>query len=128
MKLPLEYRWLKANGFEGFIPWYFIEDSFISELRSEYKKESGEDFYPFARRQDRDDVAGFIVFNGEVHKEVISVHLTWAGKQVRGFPRKTIFKDIFEWIKNEVILDTSEWMSEDDLQDILNEKGKNKSI
>ena len=128
MKLPLEYRWLKANGFDGFIPWYLIEGTFASELRQEYQKETGEDFYPFARRQDCDDVAGFIVFNDEVQKEVISVHLTWAGEHVRGLPRKRVFEDMFEWIKYQVILDTSEWMSEDDLQDILNEKGKNESI
>lgn len=124
MKLPLEYRWLKANGFKGFTPWYLTEDAFTKELKLEYKKETGEDFYPFARRQDRDEVAGFIIHNGEIQNAVISVHLTWAGKQVKGFPNKRLFKDLFEWIKNEVIPDTREWMSEDDLQDILNEKEK----
>jgi hypothetical protein len=120
MKLPLEYRWLKANGFKGFIPWYMIEEPNQDGLRAEYQKETGEDFFPFARRQDRDDVAGFKVVNGDIKNTVVSVHLTWSGKREQeGFPKRTDYRDMFEWLKNEVIHDTWEWMSEEDLQDII---------
>lgn len=117
MKLPLEYRWLKANGFKGFVPWHLIDNPGQEGLRVEYQKETGEDFYPFAFRQDCDDVAGFKVVNGEIEDTVISVHLTWAGTQEqKGFPRRTEYKNMFEWLKNEVISDTLEWMSEEDLE------------
>lgn len=121
MKLPLEYRWLKANGFNGFIPWYLIENS-VQERESlsrEYKQETGKDFYPFARRQDCDDVAGFKIKNSKIHSTVISVHLTWTGrKEQKGFPRINEYKNMFEWFKEEVIRDTFEWMSEEELENI----------
>ncbi len=120
MKFPLEYRWLKANGFEGFVPWYLINEPSQEGLRIEYQKETGEDFYPFARRQDCDDVAGFKVINGEISRLVVSVHLTWIGKREQeGFPGRTEYNDMFEWLKNEVIPDTLKWMSEEDLEDIF---------
>jgi hypothetical protein len=72
VKLPLEYRWLKANGFKGFVPWHLLEEPGQEGLRTEYKKETGEDFYPFAYRQDCDDVAGFNIEKGEIRKSVIS--------------------------------------------------------
>lgn len=62
----------------------------------EYQKETGQDFYPSARRQDCDDVAGFKIENGEIQKEVVSVHPSWAGKkEVEGFPAMVVYKDIF---------------------------------
>ena len=67
MKLPLEYRWLKANKFERFIPWYLI-DPFNSEaIRNEYQLETGKDFLPFARRQNNDDIAGFKIIDNQVN-------------------------------------------------------------
>ena len=119
MKLPIEYRWLKANGFKGFVPWYLIDEPGQDKLRVEYQKETGEDFYPFARRQDCDGVAGFTVINGDIQRSVVSTHLTWAGKREKsGFPDRSEYKDMFEWLKLEVIPDTWEWMSEEDLEDI----------
>ena len=121
MKLPLEYRWLKANGFNGFVPWYLIENSDREResLRKEYQQETGEDFYPFARRQDCDDVAGFKIKNGEINSIVVSVHLTWTGlREKKKFPRRKEYKNMFEWLKEEIIPDTLEWMSEEELEDI----------
>ncbi|MEM9508649.1 MAG: hypothetical protein AAGA16_13345 [Cyanobacteria bacterium P01_E01_bin.35] len=117
MKLPLEYRWLKANGFNGFVPWYLIESLDRETLRKEYRQETNKDFYPFARRQDSDDVAGFKIKNGKITSTVVSVHLTWTGRrEQKGFPRKNEYKNMFEWLKQEVIPDTLEWMSEEELQ------------
>jgi len=122
MELPIEYRWLKAHRFEGFLPWWFIDNPGQEGLRVEYQKETGEDFYPFARRQDCDDVAGFKVVNGEIQKEVVSVHLTWAGKrEVEGFPVKVVYKDLFEWLSQEVLPETADWVSEEDLADLEEE-------
>ncbi len=121
MKLPLEYRWLKANGFKGFVPWHLIKDIGQESLRIEYQKETGKDFYPFAQRQDCDDVAGFKVVNGEIQSEVINVHLTWSGKHEKeGFPSQEEYKDMFDWLKHDVISDTLDWMSEEDLMELEN--------
>lgn len=119
MELPIEYRWLKAHKFEGFLPWWFIEQPGQEGLRLEYQKETGEDFYPFARRQDCDDVAGFKVIGGKILSEVVSVHLTWSGKrEVEGFPSKSEYSDILAWLVQEVITETSDWISEEDLADL----------
>jgi hypothetical protein len=119
MKLPLEYRWLKANGFKGFVPWQIIDEAQIAALRSEYRKETGKDFYPFAQRQDCDDVAGFKIENGMIESTVVFVHLTWSGKnENNGYPSHTEFSDMFGWLKEVVIADTEDWMSEEDLEDL----------
>jgi len=33
MELPIEYCWLKAHKFEGFLPWWFIEQPSQEGLR-----------------------------------------------------------------------------------------------
>lgn len=119
MKLPLEFRWLKANGFKGFVPWCLLDQPGHEGLRKEYQLETGEDFYPIARRQDCDDVAGFEVVNGEILSKVINTHLTWSGKyELEGYPIREEYKDMFEWLMHDVIPNTWEWMSEEDLEDI----------
>ena len=122
MKLPLEYRWLKANGFSGFEPWNLLDESDGDGLRNEYQKETGNDFYPIARRYDCDDVAGFEVVEGNVKSNVINVHLTWSGsRESDGYPRMTKFNTMFDWLKEQVIDDTIDWMSEEELDDLLND-------
>jgi hypothetical protein len=122
MKLPIEYRWLKAHKFQGLLPWWFVENPGQEGLRKEYQKETGEDFYPFARRQDRDDVAGFKVVNGEILSTVVSVHLTWVGKrEIEGFPARAEYKNIFSWLSEEVLSETAEWVTEEDLEDLESE-------
>ena len=86
-------------------------------IRLEYQQETGDDFYPFARRQDRDDVAGFKIVDGEIQQTVISVHLTWVGKKERpGFPLRCEYTDLFQWLQEEVIPETIAWASEDELE------------
>lgn len=122
MKLPIEYRWLKAHRFEGFLPWWFIDTPGQEGLRVEYQKETGQDFYPFARRQDCDDVAGFMIKNGEIQKEIVSVHLTWKGKlEAEGFPAMVVYKDIFAWLSQEVLPETADWLTEEELVELEEE-------
>lgn len=116
-KLPLEYRWLTANGFKGFIPWLLIEELGEAHARAEYQVESGKDFYPFAYRQDCDDIAGFKVEKGEILSEVISVHLTWSHRYEGDYLSPVEFKNMFDWLKIEVIPETSDWMSEEEIED-----------
>jgi len=119
-EVPLALRWLRAHGLRGLTPWHFINDSEESTgLRSEYRREvSGgsqpeQDFFPFARRQDQDDVAGFVVEHGTVTGKVIEVHLTWRGlAESSGWPGVERYDNVWEWMKT-VIDETAAWCSED---------------
>jgi hypothetical protein len=53
MKYPLKYRWLMAQGFSGFLPWYFIEPKELKAFRKEYQRGTGNEFLPFVRREDK---------------------------------------------------------------------------
>ena len=132
VKLPLEYRWLVANGFKGFHPWYLIDENSESyevlealkrkriAIRREYKVETSEDFYPIAFRDDCDDFAGYEMVDGVIQAEFITVHLTWTQKkELPGFPSRTRFRSMFDWVSKQVIPDTEEWMTEEDLLDLL---------
>lgn len=121
IQMPLSYRWLQAQGFKGFMPWQLIDMPGSPGLRKEFQLETGElDFYPFARRQDCDDVAGFEVIQGQIQEAVISVHLTWVGRKEReGFPSFSRYKDLFEWFQQELLPDTQDWMNEEELNELL---------
>jgi hypothetical protein len=120
MELPIEYRWLKAHDFNILTPWYLIEPDESSGIRKEYQAETGLDIIPFARRQDRDDIAGFKITEGEVQKAVMTVHLTWSSKLERkGFPSTRESSDLFDWIKVIMLPESQEWMTEDELEDII---------
>lgn len=73
------------------------------------------DIYPFARRQDQDEIVGFVVRDGIVMEAVLQVHLTWkSGVEVAGFPSTTRFADLWQWLKS-AIDDTAEWCSKEAL-------------
>lgn len=122
MELPLTYRWLKAHKFELLTPWHW-ENHRIAALQKEYNKETDQDIYPFASRQDNDDIAGFKIVNGEITETVLNVHLTWSSKRERtGYPSTEEFANILEWIKAKMLSETIDWITEDELTD-LNAKG-----
>ena len=119
MELPLEYRWLKAHKFEGLTPWYFIGSEEVEGLRREYQIETEQDLFPFARRQDNDDIAGFEIKNGTISSKIITVHLTWTTKrELKVYQNSKISTDIFEWLTKIVIPASKDWMTEADLADI----------
>lgn len=121
MKLPLEYRWLKAHNFNGFTPWHLIESKKSEWLRKEYQLETGNVIFPFAKRQDNDVIAGFEILNGNITSNVLTVHLTWSSKNEKnGFPITKLSKNVFDWMKTVVIPATEAWMSEEDLEDLKN--------
>jgi hypothetical protein len=120
MEYPIEYRWLKAHKFNILTPWFWIEPNDSEVLRKEYQLESGMDIVPFARRQDNDDIAGFRSVNGEIQKNVVTVHLTWSsGLEIKGYPVSRDSSDLLEWIKEIMLPDSKEWMTEDELEDLI---------
>ena len=120
MTLPIEYRWLKAHDFKLMTPWYLLEISAgVSGIRKEYRLESGKDLLPFARRQDNDDIAGFIMSNGNILPEVLTVHLTWSGKLEReGYPITNKSQSMLLWITEVVFPATQDWISEEELRNM----------
>jgi hypothetical protein len=84
-ELPVGYRWLVLKGLVDLCPWYLIEEQEDAEIfRGELLREIAspnisliEDWFPFARRYDCDDFAGFVIEEGNVKPEVVVVHLTF---------------------------------------------------
>ncbi|MCR9251426.1 MAG: hypothetical protein NXI20_13440 [bacterium] len=123
MDLPLEYRWLQAHKFEGLTPWDFFEPGEEQAFRNEYQRETGNDIFPFATRQDNDDIAGFEVIDGIAQSTVLTVHLTWSKKRESpGYPSISESKDLFEWMKEVLLPETQEWMDEDELENLLDDE------
>lgn len=124
-KLPLPYRWLRAHGVAMLRPWYFLDaarDATVIEgLRREFRLEvdGALDLVPFARRQDMDTIAGFVVEDGAVTNRVCTVHLTWIGKPERpGWPARNTEASFQDWLRNVMLSDSFDWMNEEDLADI----------
>ncbi|MCP4374297.1 MAG: hypothetical protein GY797_40280 [Deltaproteobacteria bacterium] len=126
---PLPYRWFISKGLTNWEPWSFIDDDVSVECRPDFSKnkfavnafknETASDFdiYLFARRQDRDDFAFFVIRDGKVEDRVISIHLSFAGKLDIKQPLKyeEKYHTFLEWINNIVIQDVDDWMEEEDL-------------
>lgn len=126
-RLPLLYRWLRAHGAKGLTPWHFLEQDRdqqrIQSLRKEYALEVGgtSEILPFAARQDMDTIAGFVIEAGEIKDVVVTVHLTWAGrKEQPGWPAQGSQQTFQQWLTEVLVTDAAEWMTEEDLEDILN--------
>ena len=121
-KLPIEYRWLRGHGIVGLTPWWFVDDSEeIQALQAEYERETGDSsgWMPFMRRQDCDDVAGFLVNKLEITAQVVVVHLTWSGVlEQQGFPLEQGPLHFGEFIAQVVVRDSQDWMSEGELAEI----------
>jgi hypothetical protein len=109
---PFAYRWLVEQGLTRFGPWYFIEEQAGSDrFRAEFAKEVAapnpspvKDFQPFARHAACDDFAGFLIRDGRVTKEVLYVHLTFAGRpELPGYPSMTHYEDVWAWLSDCVV-------------------------
>jgi hypothetical protein len=126
---PLPYRWFLIKGLSNWQPWYFIDTaesvqqpprfSENQNFARAFKAQTGADFdvYLFARRQDMDDFAFFVVRDGKIEDRVVRIHLSFANRLERLSPlRYSDMKLTFiQWVHDEVILDVADWMSEEDL-------------
>jgi hypothetical protein len=124
--LPLPYRWFLNKGLTNWQPWYFVDlDSPSREttdfLQQQFLLESGADFdvYLFARRQDMDDFAFFVVKDGVIEDKVICFHLSFAKKLELAVPLQysNINRTFLQWIEKIVLPEVAEWISEEDLDD-----------
>lgn len=119
--LPIGYRWLRVHGLVGLRPWMFVDSpEEAQELRGELVCEVAppnlcpvRDLLPFALRKDRDEVAGFVVANGQLTQEVALVHLSFKGRPERD--RELVvkrFADIWEFAREALLEDARDWANE----------------
>lgn len=110
--LPFAYRWLVSQGLTQFGPWQFLDTQADSDgFRAEFAKEvaapnpsSVKDFQPFASHAACDDFAGFIIRDGRASREVLHVHLTFAGRpELPNYPSMTRYENIWAWLSECVI-------------------------
>ena len=119
---PLSFRWALANGLKQMVPWHFIpdlDDDLGRITDSTFRKESTRDIEvrTFARRQDCDDFAGFIVESGEITDRVICFHPSFGGTK-NDYLIDSEIDGFWTFLTKVVIPDTVDWASEDDLEDV----------
>jgi hypothetical protein len=104
---------LIARGLAGFEPnsalqpWYLLpsEQVFLLSDRWPGGAEASQS-YAFARRQDSDDLACFVVTEGASQPAVVVVH----GWTPEGYEIVARFDSIWEWLRD-VIRDIREWVT-----------------
>ena len=131
MRLPIAYRWFLAKGLTNWQPWHFAHTTetalttpvvpVTESFARAFKTETGADFdvCMFAQRQDMDTFAFFIVRNGIIEDNVISIHLSFARKQELQSPMK--YSELqppqrfTQWIRDIALVDVEDWISEEDM-------------
>lgn len=132
VRLPLAYRWFLNKGLVDWQPWYFMENagattvdidaSQESYLARQFVVETGADFgvHLFARRQDMDDFAFFVVNGRVIEDRVISIHLSFAKRLELKTPLRLadLGRNSFvQWIRDTAVTDVADWMNEADMTD-----------
>lgn len=129
--LPLAYRWFLAKELTNWQPWHFVDTDASVQHPPDYsanhfaaqafKTETAADFdvYLFARRQDMDDYAFFVVRNGVIEDKVVSIHLSFANKLELAEPLRhaDVVQSFTQWIRDAVIADVEDWISDADMYD-----------
>ena len=117
--LPFGYRWAVANGLTSFHA--VARDRLRGQVvffRREFEAETGIDCWPFAQRQDMDDVAVFVVEDGAVQDRVIAVHTELQGHA--GPPRPPAsLPGLLDWLSQMVLPEMAMWATEADISEAL---------
>jgi len=126
--LPVGYRWLVLKGLSDLCPWYLLEEQGPAErFREELLREIASpntfpitDWFPFARRHDQDDFAGFVIEEGQIRPEVAVIHLTFVGHPERPpWPRLRRFPTLWSWLQEEVIPAWEARVNEEEVQALM---------
>jgi hypothetical protein len=126
---PLAYRWFLAKGLTNWQPWYFTDTDATAQdgpdlaanqfAQNAFQMETGADFdvYLFARRQDMDDFAFFVVRDGKIEDKVVTIHLSFAERFELSSPLAydQISQGFTQWLRETVMVDVEDWMSEADM-------------
>ena len=109
---PDGYQWLLDRGLVGFgpftqlQPWHYIPNDQCFWATDKWKNISTKRLLAFARRQDCDDLACFVVGDGGLIEGISLIH----GWTQAGFDVAQEFPGFWEWLKH-VIEDIAEWVS-----------------
>ncbi|GBH23879.1 MULTISPECIES: hypothetical protein [Burkholderia] len=107
---PIGYQWLidrKMVGFEPFTqlqPWHYLPPEHQFWASERWPGVTEKLLYAFAKRQDCDDLACFVVAADNAVKGIALIH-GWTGN---GYEVGREFVDFWEWMKH-VIDDVAEW-------------------
>jgi len=126
MELPNNLRWFLVQKSISFIPWHIEEKP--RGLSNVFKSEDIEqrEVFVFAYRQDCDDLAGFLVIDGEITDQVIYFHPSYTSnpKAQRESDWSIVtgeYNDIFEFFAAVVVSDMREWALTDDAEEWRND-------
>jgi hypothetical protein len=113
---PLSFRWARANGLSKLVPWHFLADGEGLLADEQFKKEriGSREVRTFAKRQDCDDFAGFLVVDGIITDRVIYFHPSFSSTP-NSYMINSEHADFWEFVRDIVIPDTKDWESETDL-------------
>lgn len=113
---PLSFRWARANGLTKLVPWHFLADADGSFADEQFKKErtDSREIRTFAKRQDCDDFAGFVVAAGIITDRVVCFHPSFASTPNRHMVDGE-YDTFWDFLRNVVIRDTTDWESEEAL-------------
>lgn len=127
--LPLAYRWFLAKGLTDWEPWYFMDSADALEAGADLNRngfaqrafaaETGAEFgvYLFARRQDRETFAFFVVGDGTILDRVVSIHLSFSGRAELATPLRVddVGMSFLDWVGTVCLRDVAEGICEEDL-------------
>jgi hypothetical protein len=105
--LPSEYQWIVQRGilgdkpFSQMNPWYLVQEVDIYEIGQE---QDGNRLIVFARRQDCDDLACYLLKDGQA-KEVLLIE----GWTSNGYDVLQRYENIWDWLKSVI----------EDIQDVF---------
>ncbi|MDI9071545.1 hypothetical protein [Xanthomonas oryzae] len=112
---PIGYKWVMQRGLVGYDsfsqlqPWYFVSLDHCFWATERWPCVYGKRLFVFARRQDNDDLACFVVDDAGMAGQVLIIQ----GWTSDGFRVIREFPDFWEWLKG-VIDDIAEWVSFDE--------------
>jgi len=128
-RFPLSYRWFIARNLTYLEPWYFTEHGKPSlgeppsirdnNFARQFRLETGAafDVCLFARRQDRDDFAFFVVEGTDILDKVVTIHLSFSQRMELKTPLKIdeATLSFTDWVRDIALPDIADWMTEEDL-------------
>ena len=116
---PISYRWARANGLSKLVPWHFLDDLEGLSADAQFLKErtDSREVRTFARRQDCDDFAGFLIIDGLISGHVIYFHPSFSGTR-NEYMISGEYDSFWSFFKDLVIRDTIDWESETSLENL----------
>lgn len=123
---PPAYRWFVDKGLRDWEPWYFCDTPDSLKLAPDFARDAfarraflaetgaGFDVYLFARRQDMDTFAFFIVDNGVIQDRVVTLHLSFSGRAELAAPPRAadVTQTFIGWIRERCLPDVAEWIED----------------